>query len=130
MIIKTFKSGHPIGSSLDPSGPSGLTQQHRASYNSQYWNPSAESNGNLVGSIWDEENKWNTSAGVVYNNYQYHYNKPETSSVCQMISSSYTLELIIVWVSLPLILGLIHLWRSSKRRSSEANEKPIVCTTS
>ena len=29
MIIKTFKSGHPIGSSLDPSGPSGLTHRNR-----------------------------------------------------------------------------------------------------
>ena len=26
MIIKQFKSGHPIGSSIDHTGPSGLTQ--------------------------------------------------------------------------------------------------------
>ena len=63
MIIKTFKSGHPVGSSLDPSGPSGLTQQNRESYNGNYWPPNAEYNGN----DWDDESKWNNSnTGVVY----------------------------------------------------------------
>ena len=35
MIIEKFISGHPIGSSLDPSGPSGLT--HRKG-GSEYYN--------------------------------------------------------------------------------------------
>jgi hypothetical protein len=44
MIIKQFKSGHPIGSSLDPSGPSGLVS--RASSN-QWPPPSSNSPWNI-----------------------------------------------------------------------------------
>ena len=33
MIIEKFISGHPIGSSLDPSGPSGLTNRASEYYN-------------------------------------------------------------------------------------------------
>ena len=47
MIIKQFKSGHPIGSSLDPSGPSGLasrtsSNQGYESFNTNAWPPQNE----------------------------------------------------------------------------------------
>ena len=51
MIVEKFISGHPIGSSLDPSGPSGLTHRNRGS---EYYNYAL-----------DEVN-WNSTTGLIH----------------------------------------------------------------
>ena len=62
MIIKTFKSGHPIGSSLDPSGPSGLTHRNKGS---EYYYYPPESKY-IERNYWSEENKSNSSTGLIH----------------------------------------------------------------
>ena len=84
---------------------------------------------------------------------------PEDPAVCNIIRYRYALELVIFWVSLPLILGLVYLWRyviikydwhrvresrlhllnwyitffyicRSSKRSSESTAKSNIATTS
>ena len=50
MYITKFTSGHPVGSSLDPSGPSGLTHTIRRASQYDYFLPQSDpANG---GDVW------------------------------------------------------------------------------
>ena len=116
MIIKQFKSGHPIGSSLDPSGPSGLVS--RSSYN--------------VALEASNKDFW----WVHLNNERDAFGRLPDPAVCNVIRYRYALELVIIWVILPIILGLVYLcipWYNylrSSRRTVESTTKSNVATTS